>query len=572
MSQYPLDPANYLRLDSFARRLRLLSAVGIAGVGAGVFGEAFLGSWGAHVPAAMAGGQVLTLPLVWVPLASLLAVAAWTYLLVGALHAPLLLRLVVAMAWGVLAWPLVKISPLWVAPGYASPLLLLFWRRWARPLLDFGLWESLVFGALTLAAFLAAAVASLMKPTLPLLSYNAALSSQFVVFAIVATPLLILSGTDLAEIASKAGAWATGRVQNWAYRRLAWLLLALSLVQSAYLFVGTQRLTPGMGLTVLWTVGILYAGRWLPEGKGLAEPPFPLLISMMTLVFIAPIGGTLLLSVLPQGVVTWIPWADFLGSALLAAGAALLLRRWLDRRWPGTWVALLVGAVWMAWLVAGGQHHDWAPTSRGIDVAIAAGTGLLGVRALRRPLASARPLLLGLEALAVFTAINAIQAGYSSNLDPGDIFAAVQALLMVGYVVWLGLARHRFRLFWAAGLSLTVLAAVALFLRHPDWFGGWQAYIHVGLMAVALIWGIVVAHRRMGELLGEGVTEIHQTFLLIGFSLMVVAVLGWNRALTPAPDSLTDFGPLTSFGLTAVGTPLYLLSVAQRLHRSEVSG
>jgi hypothetical protein len=45
---------------------------------------------------------------------------------------------------------------------------------------------------------------------------------------------------------------------------------------------------------------------------------------------------------------------------------------------------------------------------------------------------------------------------------------------------------------------------------------------------------------------------------------MTVAVLGWNRSLSPAPAILTDFGYLAQFGLTAMGVPLYLLGAARR--------
>lgn len=565
MAHIQVDTAAQSDLTAFARRLRLLSAVGIAGVAAGILGEVLIGGGGLRVPAAMSGGEVLTLPLAWVPLGTLLAVAAWSYLLVGALHAPVLVRVVVGAGWLLLAWPLLQIGPLWVAPGYVGPLLLLIWRGWARPHVDFGPGEGLRFAGLTLLAFLAAALVSLSHPTLPLLAYNVALSSQFVVFAVLATPLLILSGTDLAEIAGKAGAWGTGLVRNWVPRRLAWLLLGLSLAQSGYLFTGGFRITPGFLLTVVWVVGLALAGRWLPAGEMLAQPPFPLLIGMLALTLVAPIGGTILAGLLPEGAAQWASGAGFIGSAGLAAAAALLLRRWLNRRWPGAWVALLVGGIWMAWIMTGGQYPEWGPVSRGIDLVIAAGGVVFALRALTGGPVSPHLLRLGLEALVVFTVINAVQAGYNNDLDPGDIFAAVQALLMLGYVVWLG--RSRTLLLWAGAAGLVALVAVLLAVLRAEGFAGVQTYVQLGLMATALIWGIAVAHRRMGELLGEGVTYLHHTFLLIGFTLMVVAVLGWNRALMPAPSGLTDFGPLTSFGLVTVGVPLYLLSVVQRLHR-----
>lgn len=567
MAHEPVGPAMTKGVTTFARKLRLLSAVGIAGVAAGVLGEVLIGGVGPRVPAAMSDGQIMTLPVIWVPLATLLAVAAWTYLLVGALHAPLLVRLLVGTGWLVLMWPFLQIGPLWVAAGYAGPVLLLAWRGWARPHVDFGLGESLIFGGLAFAAFFSAAVVSLMDAALPLLAYNVALSAQFVVFAAVALPLLILSGTDLAEIAGKAGSWATTLVQNWAPRRLAWLLLAFSLAQSGYMFTGGVRVTPGFWLTLVWVAGLLYAGRWLPGGGLLAQPPFPLLVSMLTLTLVAPIGGTLLATALPEGAPEWTSGVGFIGSAALAVLAALLLRRWLDRRWPGAWVALLVGALWMAWVMTGSQQPEWGPVSRGIDLGLAAVAAILAVAALAGRNVPPYLLVLGLEALVVFAVINAIQAGYRNDLDPGDLFAAIQAVLMIGYVIWLGL--NRLRRVWAFGAGIAALAAAGLVVLNAHWLEGWQEYMQLGLMATALIWGIAVAHRRMGELLGEGATQIYQTFLLIGFTLMVVVVLGWNRALTPAPETLTDFGPLASFGLIAVGVPLYLLSVVQRAHRAK---
>ncbi|HYF92133.1 MAG TPA: hypothetical protein VD969_07785 [Symbiobacteriaceae bacterium] len=567
MSLLARDQARLEQPDLLARRIRVLSAVGVAGVAVGVMAEAFLRDLGPQVPAAMAAGRVMTLPFAWVPMATLLIVVAWTYLFVGAMRAPVLVRLIVSAGWLALSWPLVKAGSWWAVPGYVAPLPLLLWWRGAGPFIDYG--EALTFGVTTVAAFGAAAVTSLLAPDYPMFEYNVALSEQFVFFAAVATPLLILAGTDLAELAGKAGDWAAGMVQNWAPRPLAWLLLLLSLAPVGYMLAHGLRLTPGFYLTILWVAGILYGGRWLPGGTFLARPPFPLLIGMMVLALMMPIGATLAATVLPDGARGWVLGLGFAASVLVAAAGTLILRRWLDRRWPGAWIALFVGSLWMAWVVAGGQYGDWGPVSQGMDLVIAAGTAVLAGTALWRGTVPDRLLRLGLEALAVFTVIHAFLVGYSSNLDPADIFATVQALIMFGLVIWRALGRYGLGAIRTAGLMAAAVSALVALAWRAGWLRDWQLYMQLGLLAAALMWGIAEAHRRMRELMGEGRTEVHQTFLMIGFSLMVVAVLGWNRALTPAPDSLTDFGPLTAFGLAVLGIPLYLLSLAQRIYRDE---
>lgn len=559
------QPVDTTRLIAFSRRLRLLSAVGIAGVAAGILAEPFVARSGLLVPALMSEGQILRLPIVWVPLATILAVAAWTYLLVGALHAPLPLRLIVAVGWVGLGLPLFQLAPLWAGPGYLAAILLLLWRRWARPLIDFGIWESLVFGLALLAAYLPAAVASLYDPQLPLLQYNVVLSSQFTLFALLAMPLLILAGMDLAEVAGKAGGWATGLLKGWPERRLAWLLLGLSLLQGGYFVTGGVSLTPGFWLTILWVVGLVLIRRWLPREEMLSEPPFPLLIGMLVVALAVPTGGVLFIGLLPAAWQSWVPGVGFAGSTAVAALVAYLMRFWLERRWPGAWVALLVTSIWMAWMVTGGKYQGWGPVGSAVAIAVAGGGIVLALLELRSGEPSRRTLLLGLETLAVLTAIHGMEAANNNDLDPGDIFAAVQAVLVIGSVIWLGLVQRRLHRIVAVALGLACVLAAVAWAVEPGWLSGAQDTIQLGLMAVAMIWGIAMAHRRMGELLGEGKAQIHQTFLLIGFSLMVVAVLGWNRALTPPPAELTDFGPLAAFGLIAVGLPLYLLSVARRL-------
>lgn len=554
-----MQPSPTAPLESLLRpKLRLLSAVGIAGVATGVLVQMLGSEMGARVPAAMANGQVLTLPVLWVPMATLLATVAWTYLLLGALHSPLYLRLVVGGGWAMLAWPFVKIGPLFAAPGSVAVLALLTWRGWARPLVDFGPREGLVLGLPAFATFIGAAVASLREPDLPLLSYNAALSGHFAVFALVALPLLVLAGNDLAEIAVQAGGRAIRLTSAWSDRRLAWVVAALGILQAGYIALGGVRLEPGFWLTILWGVGLLWMGRRLPQAEYLTEPPFLLLVGLMLLALAVPIGGVLLVALLPASVQAAVPVTGFFGSALVASGASLALRPWLERRWPGAWIPLLVGALWMAWLIAGGAHLGWGPQHRALQLALACGAVMLAVRALRRRTESGAQLRLALEALVVLMAIALMQAADQHDLDPADLFTALQVVVIAASALWVGVPRRRL---WIIGVVL-VGGALLLWLRPS------LGSLRLPLMGIGLIWGIVAAQRRMGELLGEGKVQVHLTFLLIGFSLMSVAVLGWNRSLEPAPEALTDFGYLAQFGLVALGLPLYLLSVVQRFHRS----
>lgn len=536
-------------------RLRLLSAVGIAGVVAGVLVQLVGEYLGPRVPAAMAANQVMTLPIAWVPLAALLMAVAWSYILVGALHAPVWLRFTIGIAWALLAWPFVEVGGLWAAPGAVAVLLLLLWRNWARPLLDFGWRESMVFAVAVAATLVGALVASLREPMLPLLSFITALSSQLTVFTIVATPLLILGGLDLAEVAGGLGGWIARHTERWRPQYLALLVGALALLQVAYFFVGGLPVTPGAGLTLVALAALLWFGGRISGGAHLVEPPFPLLVSLLLLTLAAPLGGVLITMAGGE-----VPILGFLGSALFAVLASLLLRRWIDRRWPGAGAALFVVALWLSWLVTGGTLSEWAPSSRVLQVGIALTALLLAALASRSP-AFAQRLPLALEALIVTLAMGGIEAAYDRDIDAGDIFTFIQVTALIGSSLWLLLRRQGLRLLLLLG---GFAALVLVVLLKPSLLDATQGITNLALMGLALIWSIILAHKRMGELIGAGQLQVHLTFLLIGFSLLTVAVLGWNRSLRPLPEGLTDFGFLAQFGLVALGLPLYLLRVSQR--------
>lgn len=552
MHQRSPQPESLLPLMN---RLRLLSAVGIAGVVAGVLVQLFGEFLGPRVPAAMAAGQVMTLPIAWVPLAALLVTVAWAYLLVGALHAPVWLRVAIGVAWAVLAVPLVQSGGLWAVPGAVAVLVLLAWRRWAAPLLDFGWRESLVFAVVVGATLLGALVTSLRAPTLPGLSFILAISSQLTAFTMVATPLLVLAGMDLAEVAGGAGAWVSKQAQGWKVRNLALIVGFLAVVQAGYLLTGGVEMTPGFGLTLAALALLLWLGGRLPSSEHLDNPPFPLLVSLLLLALAAPIGGIL---VTMAGLT--LPVAGFLGSALLAVLVSLMLRRWVERRWPGAGAGMLVVSVWLAWLLAGSALPGWSPNSRALHLGIALVALVVAVRSWRSA-ALAQRLPLVLEVLVVMIAVAGIESAYSHDVDAGDIFTFIQVAVMIGSSLFMLLRRNR----WGLLLGLGALAGLAVLLTlHPSLLDATQGITNLTLMALALIWGIIVAHRRMGELMGEGKVQLHLTFLLIGFSLMTVAILGWNRSLSPAPDGLTDFGFLAQFGLIAMGVPLYLLGASRR--------
>lgn len=546
------QPEGFLPL---MQRLRLLSSVGIASVVAGVLVQLLIPYLGSRVPAAMAGGQLMTLPLVWVPLAALLVVVAWTYLLVGALHAPLWLRVAIGVAWAFLAIPFVQVGGLFAAPGALAVLVLLAWRRWAASLLDFGWRESLVFGVAVAATLLGALIISLQDSTFPLFAFIASISTQLTVFTLVATPLLVLAGMDLAEVAGAVGGWVAKRSEVWASKWLALLVGSLALLQAGYLMLGGVRLTPGFGLTLLALAFLLWLGRRLPTGEHLDNPPFPLLVSLLLLALAAPIGGLLMTMVGLEA-----PLEGFLGSAALPVVTSLLLRRWAERRWPGSGVAMLVVSVWLGWLMGAAGQPEWVPSSRALQIGIALVALVVAVRS-RASERMAQRLPLALEVLVVMIAISGIESAYSNDVDAGDIFTFIQVAVMMGSSVVVLLRRNRLGLILGLGALAGLLVLVAL---NPSLLDARQGFTNLALMGLALIWGIIMAHRRMGELIGEGKVQIHLTFLLIGFSLMTVAILGWNRSLEPKPEGLTDFGFLAQFGLIAMGVPLYLLGASRR--------
>jgi len=547
------------------RRLRLLSAIGIASVIAGILVQAFGRGMGPKVSAAIVDGMISTVPLVWVPLATLLVCVAWTYLVVGALHAPSWLRLLLTAAWLILTFPVVKVATLaWI--GYLLVPVLLHFRRWARPLVDFGLWECLVLGIACSIPFIAAGIVSLFDPRSPLLPYVLALSTHFLLLTGVAMPLLILAGTDLAEVASRSGLWVADRLGAWHTRTVAWVLLSLCFLKSGYFLVDGVSLSPGFLLTLLGMAGLVVAGRWMPDSEWLLEPPFALLAGVVALAMAAPVGGVLLAPFLPRPLAENLAGVGFVGSALVVGVAAVMLRPWINRTWPRAWMALAVMGIWLAWLVAGGQVTAWGPTSRGIELGAAAGFGAIAVRALWRKDAPRPILTLGLETLVVLSVISAIQAAYNADLDMGDIFAAAQAALVIGSGVWLWLRHQRGNV--AAAVAGAVLGGGSLLVAlYPGAFQVAQLYLKLVLMAVALLWEIAVNFRQASKLESDRPPGVHRIFLHIGFSVALVAMLGWYRVLEPSPEQLTEFDPLPAFGMIAVGLPFYLMSVTARLRQ-----
>jgi hypothetical protein len=92
--------------QTFSRDVRLLSALGSAGLLAAVLADAF-GALGPPATVLRAGEQDVSVSLGWLALATTLqACSDWSYLLAGALHRRLWLRLAIGTVWAVLG-PLV---------------------------------------------------------------------------------------------------------------------------------------------------------------------------------------------------------------------------------------------------------------------------------------------------------------------------------------------------------------------------------------------------------------------------------------------------------------------------------
>ncbi|MEW6635904.1 MAG: hypothetical protein AB1425_03725 [Actinomycetota bacterium] len=490
-------------------------------------------------------GRGELVPSVLVPLTLFVVAVAWGFMLAGALHvrltvrlAVLLLYLAVASLWTVgssggiflslLAWGALLGVPVFFAAR---------WRSAADPALEFGV--LLILVSLTFGTAQVSAVESWRISGVPGLLAN--LPATLFTLNFLIMPLLLFIGLDIAEFVHKTAKWASGLTDAWTNRPVLYGTLFLflayrlgsvtletfervgksSLAGEAAAYAGALVIPLSVGI-VWWLVGRPGGDRVSVEGlvETAKRAALPLIGAYMglyaaniVLVLLAGLLGLLFLA-LGFGQVEGVTGALEFSGRLLAQ----------DANWQ-TLLALvaLLAAIRLAW-----RRRQ----------ALALYLGILGANGLWIQLTDpGRPLSL---------------FGWS-GLEPVDFW---WVLFFSGVTVY-WLARRR--LTEARVRRLLALVAITFLMRQTgfieDPFSPFLGFTGVGLVALGIVWdALTIGFWANND--SRNLPRVSRIFLYLGYVLFGVAVINWAVASHDIleVDFFTGQAALGGFGL--LGKPL----------------
>ena len=490
-------------------------------------------------------GRGELVPFILIPVTIFILSVAWGFMLAGALHSRLLVKLAVLLLYLVVAsvWTASTVTGIPAALVSVGALLVVpvffFLRRKAAeaPAFEFGV--LLVLVALTFGVSQIYAIDAWRSSGVPGVLAN--VPTLLYTFDMLVIPLLLYLGVDIAEFVHKTASWTSGLADIWAGRRVMYAILALllgwrlvwvvmeavgrigksSLADQAAAYAGALVIPLSVGV-VWWMVG-RYGGdpvtveTLLDVAKRVALPLIAIYLGLQGIeIVVVLIGGLIGLLLVRGGLVG--P-GDPGGLLALAEG---LIRQ--DDNWQ-TLVAgvAIVAAVFLA--------RRGRPT-------LALYLGIVGANALWISLTNpGRPLSLFAW----------------SGLEPVDfwwvvIFASVA-------VYWA--ARRTLTEIRARGLVLLVLITLLMrqtgFIEDP--FSPVLGFTGVGMIAIGLIWDALTIGFWANEG-SRGLPRASRIWLYLGYILFSIAVLNWAVASHDIlqVDFFTGQAALGGFGL--FGKPL----------------
>ena len=504
------------------------------------------------------GGLV---PFVLIPVTIFILSVAWGFMLAGALHAGLIVRLAVLILYLVVAgvWTAGTATNLPAALVSWSALLLVpvyfFLRRRAKaaPAPEFGvllILVSLTYGVSQVYAIQAWRLSGVpgVLANVPTLLYT---------FDMLVIPLMLFLGVDIAEFVHKTASWTSGLTDAWAGRRVLYAILFLllgwrlvSVVLESVERVGRSS-TADQAAAYAGALVIplsVWAVWWLVGRQGGD------LVTVDTLLDVAKRVALLLIAIYLglQGIeIAVILVGGLFGLVLVGLGfsgpggpggileiASRLLAQ--DANWQTLLAAVAVAASFV--LLRRGR-----PT-------LALYLGIVGANDLWIGLTNpGRPL------------------GYFgwSGLEPVDFWwVVIFAAVAVYWIVRARLTEDRAR-------RLLLLVVITLLMRQTgfieDPFSPFLGFTGVGMIALGLIWDALTIGFWANQD-SPGLPRVSRIWLYLGYILFSIAVLNWAVASHDLlqVDFFTGQAALGGFGI--FGKPLIYAIFAVTLAGADAGG
>ncbi|MBA2714664.1 MAG: hypothetical protein H0U55_14050 [Rubrobacteraceae bacterium] len=490
-------------------------------------------------------GRGELVPFILIPVTIFILSVAWGFMLAGALHARLIVRLAVLLLYLVVAgvWTAGTATSIPAALVSWSALLLVpaffFLRRKAKaaPAPEFGvllILVSLTFGVsqiYAIQAWRASGVPGVLA-NVPTLLYT---------FDMLVIPLMLFIGVDIAEFVHKTASWTSGLTDAWAGRRvlyavlfllLGWRLVSVVLetvervgksspADQAAAYAGALVIPLSAG-AVWWLLrrhggDLVTVETLLDVAKRVAMPLIAIYLGLQGVeIAVILIGGLIGLLFVGLG----------LGGPGDPGGALEIVGQLIAQ--DANWQTLLAAVAIVAALLLARRGRT----------TLALYLGILGANALWIGLTNpGRPL---------------DYFGWS-GLEPVDfwwvvIFAAVA-------VYWLA----RARLTEDRARRLLLLVVITLLMRQTgfieDPFSPVLGFTGVGMIALGLIWDALTIGFWANED-SPGLPRVSRIWLYLGYILFSIAVLNWSVASHDIlqVDFFTGQAALGGFGI--FGKPL----------------
>jgi hypothetical protein len=554
-----------VRMGDLPRLTRTLAWLGFAlvfvGVGMLFFNEPLREAFPLLPMIGGTTGRGELVPFTLIPLTIFILSVAWGFMLAGALHARLVVRLAVLLLYLVVAgvWTAGTSSSIlgalvaWAALLFVPVFYFLRRRAKAAPALEFGVLLvsiSLTFGVSQVYAIQAWRISGIpgVLANVPTMLYT---------FDLLVIPLLLFIGVDIAEFVHRTANWTSGLTEAWTSRRvlygvlfllLGWRLVSVvletadrigksSLAEQAASYAGAFVIPLCVG-AVWWLIrrhdgeGVSVE-RLVDVAKKVAMPLIGAYMGLQAVeIVLTLLAGLLSLLFLGLG----------FGEMERLSGALEFTSRLIaqDANWQTLLAVLAILASF--WFVRRGRR------------VLALYLGILGTNALWIQLTNpGRP-------LSFF--------GWS-GLEPVDfwwvvIFSAVAFFWLV-----------RSRLTEEAARRLLLLVLITLLMRQTgfieDPFSPFLGFTGVGMIALGIVWdALTIGFWANND--SPGLPRVSRILLYLGYVLFSIAVLNWSVASHDI--SQVDFftGQAALGGFSLFGKPLIYAIFAVTLAESAVGG
>jgi hypothetical protein len=504
-------------------------------------------------------GRGELVPFVLIPVTVFLLSVAWGFMLVGALHSRLLVKLAVLLLYLVVAsvWTASTVTGIPAALLSGGALLVVpvffFLRRKAAeaPASEFGV--LLVLVALTFGVSQIYAIDAWRSSGVPGVLAN--VPTLLYTFDMLVIPLMLYLGVDIAEFVHKTASWTSGLADVWAGRRVMYAILFLllgwrlvSVVMEAAGRIGKsspadQAAAYAGALVIPLSVGAVW---WLVRRYG-GDP-----VTVETLLDVAKRVALPLIAIYLglQGIeIVVVLIGGLLGLLFVRAGLG-------GPGDPGGILALADGLI--------KQDANWQTLVAGLAIVAAF---ILARRG--RPTLALYLGIVGANALWISLTNPGRPLSFFawSGLEPVDFWWVVTFAAVAGY--------------WAARRTLTeirtrrlvLLVLITLLMRQTgfieDPFSPVLGFTGVGMIALGLIWDALTIGFWANEG-SRGLPRASRIWLYLGYMLFSIAVLNWAVASHDIlqVDFFTGQAALGGFGI--FGKPLIYAIFAVILARPDV--